>query len=81
MGATKKIVVAVGVLCLFGGAGTMDYADALVADATEKEQRPLRVIASYETPLGHPLDWDAIVCQAGACRYYSTKRNRYADNR
>lgn len=79
MGAVKKIAVAAVALGAFSFLGAMDYSDALVQDAMEKEARPQRVIAADR--LTFPLDYKAIVCQSTyyaerpRCRYYA-ERNK-----
>lgn len=64
----------------FGWLGTMDYIDALILDAIEKEARPKRVAAQDRSfPLGFPIDYKAVVCQRAyygeraTCRYYAER--------
>lgn len=70
------ITAAAGV---FGFLGAMDYSDALIQDAIEKQARPLRV-AAEDRPIRFyfPIDYKAIVCQRGAgergtCRFYTER--------
>lgn len=73
----RKAIGAIIVLGAFSFLSAMDYSDALIQDATEKEARPQRVINSDR--LGFPLDFRAIVCQRtyygerATCRYYTER--------
>lgn len=76
MGAIRKIAVAVLALGAFSFLGAMDYSDALIQEAMEKEARPQRVTAQELAPLSHPIPYKAVVCQSGPlekprCRFYT----------
>ena len=62
----------------YGFMGAMDYSDAIVQEAMEKEARPARAIAA-DIKLSYPLEYKAVVCQRGkyadrpTCRFYARR--------
>lgn len=77
---TRKILAGTAAIVAFGLLGAMDYADALILDAIEKEARPARAVAADRAlPFAIPIDFSAAVCQRQyygerpTCRYYAER--------
>lgn len=66
--ALGRLIGILGALALIAWVGNSGFADELIAEAIDKEERPQIV-------LSHPLPYKAIVCQSDygqkpECRYY-----------
>ena len=77
--------IAVFLAVIYSIVGTMDYQDALLAQAERFAPQAPTVIGQGSPPppsepspaaLSHPIPYKAIVCQAGRCVYYAGKRDQ-----
>ena len=57
------VAIVVILLALFAIVGSIDFSEALIAEAIEKEARPAR--AAEDTVLAHPIPYDATITQYG----------------
>lgn len=80
MSITIQILAAVCFIAILGILGAVDYSEALIADAIEKDARPQRVAAQDRSlPFAFPLDYKAVVCSrtyysdASKCRFYAER--------
>lgn len=76
----RTALAVIGTLGAFGFLGAVDYSEALIQEAAEKEARPKRVVAQDQAlPFAFPIDYRAIVCQRShygeraTCRYYAER--------
>jgi hypothetical protein len=77
-----RIIGVALILGLLGWVGLLDYESALIIDAIEKEQRPIRVTrANLELAPAFPIPYDATVTQSlpsgreAVTRYYTRRAN------